>query len=483
MMDASISGPGGREVSLEDVLPGARFVACSGMRTARCSDDAEACGRGDVFVARVTPRGDGHDRVARALARGAAGVVAERFVPTAGVPLCLVPDSNWAFARLRHAIAGDPSHALKVIAVAGTVGKTTTSWLAAAVLAEAGLRVGVISDLGCLDADATAAECCDHERPEVLAAWLERFAVRRCRLAIVETTDRMLAAHALAGVACDTVAITNVVAPRSARMATQRLRRRALDALRPGGCLIAGTRGLDRLLDHAAAHESDRTCLTVGRAGDVTARRLDRGLGGQAFLLAAAGQSVPVTVDTPVPSFARDAAVAAAIGMRYGVPLHVAARGIEAAGAVAGRVERLDRGQDFAAFLDRAGSRPGVEATLGALRRLTGGRLAVVAEARAIADQGGRSAGRRIAARCDELVVVPAGMMDETVGPGGLAAYARIDRLLDGLGRDDCLLVLGGRPRRRGQDGDGHDIAAVVDGWLRLAHPFRGLAPAGHRAA
>jgi hypothetical protein len=124
-----------------------------------------------------------------------------------------------------------------------------------------------------------------------------------------------------------------------------------------------------------------------------------------------------------------------------------------------------------------------VEATLGALRRLTGGRLAVVAEARAIADQGGRSAGRRIAARCDELVVVPAGMMDETVGPGGLAAYARIDRLLDGLGRDDCLLVLGGRPRRRGQDGDGHDIAAVVDGWLRLAHPFRGLAPAGHRAA
>jgi UDP-N-acetylmuramoyl-L-alanyl-D-glutamate--2,6-diaminopimelate ligase len=171
---------GGRGVSLAEVLPGARFFGCTGLRAVRCTDDIDDCGRGDVFVARMTPRGDGHERVARAVARGAAGIVAERLVATAGVPLVLVPDSGWAGARLQQALAGDPSRQIEVIAVTGTAGKTTTAWLAAAVLAEAGVRVGVLSDLGCIDADATDAACCDHERPEVLAAWLARLVRRRC---------------------------------------------------------------------------------------------------------------------------------------------------------------------------------------------------------------------------------------------------------------------------------------------------------------
>ncbi|NCY03410.1 MAG: hypothetical protein EBX36_11015, partial [Planctomycetia bacterium] len=66
-------------------------------------------------------------------------------------------------------------------------------------------------------------------------------------------------------------------------------------------------------------------------------------------------------------------------------------------------------------------------------------------------------------------------------------AYARIDRLLSSLGGQDCLLVLGDALRQGGgppePDGDPLPLAAVVDGWLQLAHGPRSLAPGRPEAA
>ncbi|MFM9195101.1 MAG: hypothetical protein ACKOWG_05065, partial [Planctomycetia bacterium] len=64
--------------------------------------------------------------------------------------------------------------------------------------------------------------------------------------------------------------------------------------------------------------------------------------------------------------------------------------------------------------------------------------------------------------------------MDELGGAADVAADARIDRLLSSRGAQDCLLGLGD-VTGRGQgpiepDGDPLPLAAVVDGWLQLAH-------------
>ena len=96
-------GKAGGGIPLSKVLPEATFFACDDIIAAGCSDDPDACRPGDVFVARLTAEGDGHDDVERALARGVAGVVAERIIPTFGTPLCLVPESSWAMARMTHA--------------------------------------------------------------------------------------------------------------------------------------------------------------------------------------------------------------------------------------------------------------------------------------------------------------------------------------------------------------------------------------------
>ena len=493
MSDAPRARRDDRAVRLSEILAKPRFVACDDIVVRGCHDEPDRCGPGDVFVARTTPGGDGHEHVGRALARGVSGVLAERMVATDGTPLCLVGDIDRAHARLCHALAGDPSAALKLIAVAGTSGKTTTAWLAASVLAEAGRRVGVLSDLGCLDADSAAPERAAYEEPAALAAWLGRLAANGCTHAVVEVSSRMLARQSLAGVKAALVAVPNVASAHLDLHGTTRAYRaitgRILDAVGAGGCLVTGTpsAALDRLRRRAARDCDEAVFLSAGLAADcdLTAVPVERSLFGQTFLLRAGGQSVPVAVDTPTAAFVADALVAAAIGVRCGASLELAARGIEAAGAMPGRMERLDRGQNGAVFLDAPPSGHALAATLAGLRRLTPGRLAVVADERWVRTIGTGAVRRRFARWCDECLIVPATMMAVDAADADVAAYARVDRLLTRLGRRDCLLVLGD-PRIGGGGTGGPDdgeqaLAGVIDGWLRLAHPPR--ARRGRRAA
>ena len=472
-------------VQLSHLFPQARFIACDDIAASGCHDDPGQCGPGDVFIARLTAAGDGHELVSQAIARGVAGIVAERIVPTSGTPLCLVPDSAWAQARLSHALAGDPAAGLRVIAITGTSGKTTTAWLTASVLSEAGLSVGVLSDLGCLDAQSTEPVAADLEQPHVLATWLGRLASSGCTHAVVEVSSRMLAIHALAGIECDTVVVTNVATAHldthGTAAAYQMMKARIVKCLSDTGCLIANVddaRVRTIAARRTSALQQGGAVITVGLsvAADISASPVERSLYGQTILLRAGGHIAPLAVATPVASFVRNCLLATAVGVRYGVPLERIARGIEAAGSVPGRVERIDRGHDLAVFVDHPTSGHALATTLSSLRRLTPGRLVLLAEAGMAATLGGAARFESRAGRwCDKTIVVPAGWLDSQAENHEVAAYAQIDRVLASLGQHDCVLVLGDMPGYQGgPDGSGEpsfSLPTVVEGWLQLANP------------
>lgn len=505
----------GPRLVLSRLLPEGRFVACEEIVASGVSADAEACRPGDVFVARLVGDVDGHDLVERALAHGAVGVVAERMVPTCGAPLCIVPSTSRAHARLAHAVAGDPSRHLQVIAITGTSGKTTTAWLTASVLAEAGIRVGVLSDLGCLGADDAEPVPADLRRPETFARWLRRLRDGGCTHAVVEVDSRMLAEDVLAGVECDTVVVTNLgtahLDVHGTLKAYHAVKARILDTLGPDGCLVGNVDDgrVAGLIERWCGMDRGGTTITAGlkEPADVTAMPVERSLHGQTFIIEVGGHAAPIAVQTPVAAFVRDCQLAAAVGLRYRLPLERIARGIEAAGSVSGRLERIDRGQDHAAFVDHPTSVHALAATLAGLRRLTAGRLVVLAEPACAtglvvggilepsgpdehADEAAAGVNARFCRRvlrfADSCVVVPGTLVSESGGVGDIMAYARIDRLLASLGGQDCLLVLG-NPASGGlgpvePDGDPLSLAAVVDGWLQLAHVPQPFTP-GRRAA
>ncbi len=100
------------------------------------SIDTRTLRPGDLFVALVGDNGDGHAFVDDALARGAAGALVHTAAANDARPLLVAADTLdalWALGR-----AGRARFAGRVVAVTGSVGKTTTKEMLRAILSAAG---------------------------------------------------------------------------------------------------------------------------------------------------------------------------------------------------------------------------------------------------------------------------------------------------------------------------------------------------------
>ena len=103
------------------------------------------CEKDDLFVAIPGIRTDGHQFIGDALAHGARFIVHERhFIPPTGITAIRVRNSRQVLGRLGRNFFGDPSASLCLIAVVGTKGKTTITYLLEAILRAAGFCVGVL---------------------------------------------------------------------------------------------------------------------------------------------------------------------------------------------------------------------------------------------------------------------------------------------------------------------------------------------------
>jgi UDP-N-acetylmuramoyl-L-alanyl-D-glutamate--2,6-diaminopimelate ligase len=104
---------------------------------------------GAVFVALRGQQADGLAFAREATDRGAAAIVAGVPAPAGlNTPWFQVPDPRLALAVLSHEYYGRPSERLTLVGITGTNGKTTTSYLLAAIFDAAGMPCGRIGTVG-----------------------------------------------------------------------------------------------------------------------------------------------------------------------------------------------------------------------------------------------------------------------------------------------------------------------------------------------
>ena len=117
------------------LVPQARLVGDGALPLARVHTDTRTLQPGDLFVAWPGAQADGRRYIADAIARGACAVLWERggdFVWNDAwrVPQLSVSGLRLLCGPLAHAVLGQPTERLSLIAVTGTNGKTTiTQWL------------------------------------------------------------------------------------------------------------------------------------------------------------------------------------------------------------------------------------------------------------------------------------------------------------------------------------------------------------------
>ena len=109
--------------------------------------DSNSISTGSLFVCLKGDNADGHDFIRQAEGYGAVAFVCERKLDTS-LPQIIVANARKALAILASVIYGEPSKDLRIIGVLGTNGKTTTSKLLCELINYAGVNCGLIGTLG-----------------------------------------------------------------------------------------------------------------------------------------------------------------------------------------------------------------------------------------------------------------------------------------------------------------------------------------------
>ena len=100
--------------------------------------------KGDLFVCIRGYKTDGHLYLKNAVSSGAVAAVVEEFVEGVEITQYLVPDSRLALAALADTFYDHPSRKFKLTGITATNGKTTTTYMANAILEAHGLKTGMI---------------------------------------------------------------------------------------------------------------------------------------------------------------------------------------------------------------------------------------------------------------------------------------------------------------------------------------------------
>ena len=365
------------------------------IKVKHCTTDPDAVRPGDVFFATARTAAqpptlecgeldedDLEELVGLAIHNGCSAVVADR--PASGaekVPFYIVPNVAECYAAVCHALYDDPARSLKMIAITGTSGKTSTSYLISGVLAEAGCQVGLIGSLGIFDGHILHPATDFDLQPPQFAEWLHRMMMNGCTHVIVEVSSQMIAQGHLGGVKFDAVCLTNIRRDHLDYHKTiEQYRRSILNIFRYTKKQALAICNVDDRITEAVLPLIDQPLLSIGirNHAEVGSVLTERCASEQTFIVTAGTEAVPYQTKTIGDDHIYNCLTATALGIGLEIDIKTIARGIERVENVPGRMERIECGQDFNVYIDSARTLDSLLTALRTAREVTQGRLICV---------------------------------------------------------------------------------------------------------
>src|SRR5256885_7797185 len=350
--------------------------------------DSRRVQKNGLFVAMRGEKVDGHDFMGQAVEKGASVILAEREEKHRRATCVVVENARTALADLSAIFYGRPAQRLKLAAVTGTNGKTTTSFLIKHICEKAGLRCGLIGtvryEIGerVLPATRTTPESLD------LQELLAQIANADCRAAAMEVSSHALAQNRTGDIEWDVAVFTNltqdhldfhgtmenyfeVKAKLFAQLAQQEKKRK------PVAIVNIDDRWGEQLVD-----KIDKNILVVtfgvGARADFRASNYRMEFGGTSYQLDARGKSYLVRVPLIGRFNVANSMAALAAANALGVNLREAVLSLGKSPQVPGRLEIVPAKRQFQVFVDYAHTPDALLNVLKTLRELEPRRLIVV---------------------------------------------------------------------------------------------------------
>ncbi|MBM9536031.1 UDP-N-acetylmuramoyl-L-alanyl-D-glutamate--2,6-diaminopimelate ligase [Desulfobulbus alkaliphilus] len=387
---------------------------------------------GSIFVAIRGAKVDGHAFIPEAIGRGCLAVVMEADTevpePAGRVPLVLVTDSHDALARLVAAWHGHPGEQMQLIAITGTNGKTTCSWLIEGMLLAAGYRPGVIGTVNYRYHDGTNVHILGEATlttpgPETLQGLLRTMVDNQVTHVIIEVSSHALVQQRLGAIGFDVALFTNLSRDHLDYHGTmegyfvvkEQLFRRYLKKNGVAVLVVDGVDGQqaswgERLAASLPARTPRIFCgLTHGC--EVRASEIEQNIRGCTCTLHLKGESLPFTSSLTGRHNLLNVLAAAGVGLSLKLPVARICGGLAQVERIPGRLERvvlpgLEGHKGPAVFVDYAHTPDALENVLQTLRQLATGRLVCVFGCGGDRDPGKRSMMGMAAGRLADAVLL-----------------------------------------------------------------------------
>ena len=346
-------------------------VECSGI----CYDTRTMV-PGCLFVALPGYKTDGHKYIAQALEQGAAAVLCQH-PPEGEGPWLVTPDARAALAAVSANWFGHPARDLTLLAVTGTNGKTTTTYLLKAMLEGVlGARVGLIgTNQNMVGEEVLPAHRTTPESWEVQQL-LREMADAGCTHVVMEASSHALVLHRLDGLRFRAGIFTNLTQDHLDFHGTMEAYRDAK------GLLFRQSDTAVLNLDDEAGRYFARTVavprLTYSERrdeADLTAKNLRLFPDRVEFEAVAEGAISRVRLPIPGGFTVYNALGVLTCGLALGLPLADCADALAKAPGVKGRIEVVPVPADFAVIIDYAHTPDALENILTAVRDFTAGRV------------------------------------------------------------------------------------------------------------
>ncbi|MFH1086361.1 MAG: alanine racemase [Chloroflexota bacterium] len=383
--------------------------------------DSRLAEPGQLFVAVITDTGDGHDYIPEAARAGATGVLCER-LPVAGLSdVAVVQVENTQAALLDYARFVLRQRALPVVAITGSVGKTSTKEAIAAVL---GRAQAVFCNPG------------NYNGRYGLPLALGRLAPEHTIAVLELAADSLDEIRLLAEITRPRIGVVTAVGPSHLQVfgSLEQIaaeKGRLVEALPPDGLAVLND---DDPRVRAMAARTPARVRTIGLSprADLWAEDVVVDLEGTALVAHYGDAQARLRLPLLGAHHAYTALAAAAVGLELGLTWDEIAAGLAEVAPLPGRT-RLLEGLHGARLLDDSynASPASAAAALDTLARLPAQRRIVVlgdmAELGAEAERTHHELGQRIAAGADLLVAL--GDLARLAAEGALAAGMPAERV------------------------------------------------------
>ena len=387
--------------STANYLQGTGKVNVSGLVT-----DSRRVTPGSAFFALPGLRTNGNEHLKEALDRGAKVVVSEKEgldLPL-GVTGLQVDDSRLALAKFAKRYHGSPDRSLRVVGITGTNGKTTVSSLVRHLIERPGRPVGLIGTVRYHLGDREVPSFKTTPESSDLFALLRSMLAAGCSETVMEVSSHGVHQARVAGLEMEVATFLNLTRDHldyHGNMEEYFREKRKIfngdNGSLPKVAVINGDCPYGRRLSEELPPQVQILTFGFEEENNFRARNVSLQPGGSEFILEGPFGSMVVT--TPLIGSYNVMNVLASFAVLHGLGHSVsdAVRKVGAFEGVDGRMEAVERGQNYKVVVDYAHTPDALRNALGMLRECTEGQVHLVFGCGGDRDKGKRLEMTRVA--------------------------------------------------------------------------------------